>query len=88
MVLVGYGRGDNSLRLGKKVEYMVCHADPKFLHYRLLPDVINLLSLRDNNSVIVEAVIPPVHALEESKRGLVLTRFPCSRGAFQKNTGA
>lgn len=88
MVLVGYGSDDNSLRLGKKMECMVCHADSKFLRYRLLPDVTNLLSLRDNNSVIVEAVIPPVHALEENKRGLVLTRFPCSRGVFQKNTGA
>lgn len=88
MVLVGYGRDDNSLRVEKKVEYMVCHAHSKFLHYRLLPDVTNLLSLRDNNSVIVEAVIAPVHALEENKRGLVITRFPCSRGVFQKNTGA
>ena len=39
MVLVGYGRNDNRLRVSEKVDWMVFHSGRKHVHQRLLPEI-------------------------------------------------
>ena len=34
MVLVGYGSNDNKIRVGEKVNWIICHSDCKHLHQR------------------------------------------------------
>ena len=47
---VGYGNNDNRLRIGKKVEWMVCHSDCKYFQQRQLLTVITFPNLNDEDS--------------------------------------
>ena len=83
MVFIGYGTNDNRLRVRKKVEWLACHSDLKHLHRRLVPVMVNFLSLsNDKDFVIVSDVIPihPSGKQEWIKTMSVLTRLPHSLG--------
>ena len=41
MVLVGWGSNDNRLRVGEKLDWIICHSDCKHLHQSLLLPVIH-----------------------------------------------
>ena len=47
---VGYESNDNRPRIEEIVEWMVLHSDRKYLHWRLLPAIINFLSQNDEVS--------------------------------------
>ena len=47
---VGYESNDNRPRIEEIVEWMVLHSDRKYLHWRLLPAIINFLSQNDKVS--------------------------------------
>ena len=47
---VGYGSNDSKLRIGERVEWVVCPSDRQYLHERLLPAIINFLILSDERS--------------------------------------
>ena len=47
---VGYGSNDNKLRIGERVEWVICPSDRQYLHERLLPAIINFLVLSDECS--------------------------------------
>ena len=50
VMIIGYGSNDNRVRIWERVEWMICHSDYKYLHQRLLPAIINFLSLSDEDS--------------------------------------
>ena len=63
MALLGYESDDDKLEVRKRVVHcIVCHSDYKHLHQRLLSAIHQSLSLRDEKSVNVSAVIS-VHTL-------------------------